>query len=113
MRVWAVTSVKVTGDAACGPAGGGVFGKSGAEYARPVRGVGVGAGCCWAMAAVHKIMIHENARKDTKPVSEASCNFVDPSRSMIHENARKDTKPVSEASCNFVDPIFTRYGLFK
>ena len=44
---WAATSVNVTGERACGPGGGGVFGKSGMEYDRPVRsGVGVGEGCC-------------------------------------------------------------------
>src|SRR5580765_7218534 len=47
--VAAVTSVKVTGDVAWGPAGGGVLGKAGALYDRPVRsGVAVGDGvCCW------------------------------------------------------------------
>jgi hypothetical protein len=40
-------SAKVTGERACGPGGGGVFGKSGVEYERPVRsGEGVGEGCC-------------------------------------------------------------------
>src|SRR4030095_11570613 len=44
----AVMSLNVTGDSPCGPAGGGVFGKSAAVYARPVRGVGDGDGpvCC-------------------------------------------------------------------
>jgi len=47
--VAAVTSVNVTGDVAWGLAGGGVFGKAGALYDRPVRsGVDVGDGAgCW------------------------------------------------------------------
>ena len=38
-------SVKVSGERACGPGGGGFFGKSGVEYDRPVRS-GEGVGCC-------------------------------------------------------------------
>ena len=38
-------SVKVSGERACGPGGGGFFGKSGVEYERPVRS-GEGVGCC-------------------------------------------------------------------
>lgn len=42
-----VMSVNDTGERACGPGGGGAFGKSGVEYERPVRsGVGLGGGCC-------------------------------------------------------------------
>lgn len=38
-------SVKVTGEGACGPGGGGVFIVSAVPYDRPVR-CGVGCGCC-------------------------------------------------------------------
>ena len=38
-------SAKVSGERACGPGGGGVFGKFGVEYERPVRS-GEGVGCC-------------------------------------------------------------------
>jgi 3-methyladenine DNA glycosylase AlkD len=39
--------VNVSGETACGPGGGGLFGKSGTEYERPVRsGEGAGVGCC-------------------------------------------------------------------
>ena len=52
----AVTLVKVTGEIPCGPAGGGVFGKAGAMYDRPVRsGVAVGDGTgvgCWQKTAI-------------------------------------------------------------
>lgn len=42
----AVMSVNVTGEGACGPAGGGFFGNSPTLYERPARGVGVGGACC-------------------------------------------------------------------
>jgi hypothetical protein len=45
--VSAVMSVKITGEGACGPGGGGFFGISVTLYERPVRWVGVGDGC-WA-----------------------------------------------------------------
>ena len=39
--------MKVSGERACGPGGGGDFDKTAVEYERPVRsGEGLGDGCC-------------------------------------------------------------------
>lgn len=68
-----MTSVKVTGDVACGPAGGGVFGKAGALYDRPVRpGVEVGDGAgvgCWQMTVIGARANNNNPINDRKEIA--------------------------------------------
>ena len=55
-------SANVSGERACGPGGGGFFGKSGVAYERPVRS-GVGEGCC---AKALMLIKPQKSTKNTK-----------------------------------------------
>jgi 3-methyladenine DNA glycosylase AlkD len=85
-------SVNVSGEAACGPGGGGLFGKSGIEYERPVRS-GEGVGCCAsALTFTQRRRIVNKTSRLKSNISPA----IKPQSGTKSTNTRTSKKPVKQ-----------------